>query len=61
MDAHRDATAIVYNRYGIIYMNCHLNVRTITTQRLVDRVVYNFVNQVVQAVLTGRPDIHRGP
>ena len=58
---HRDAAAVVGDGDRVVGVNGHVDGVAVTRQRLVDRVVHHLVDQVMQAVLTGGPDVHAGP
>ena len=56
----RDAAAVVDDRDRSVDVNRHVHLVAESGQGLVDRVVDDFVHEVVQAGRTGRPDVHRG-
>jgi hypothetical protein len=56
-----DAAAVVYDPDTAVGQQCHLDVGGVASHRLVDRVVHNFLDQVVQTALAGRADVHAGP
>ena len=56
---HRNTTAVVLHCDGVVFVDCYFDVVAITGQRFVDRVVNNFINQVVQPLRAYVSDIHR--
>src|SRR5690606_36610162 len=54
------STVILYSD-GIISMNGHEYIGTITSHRFVDRVIDYFINQVMQPFYTSISNIHGGP
>ena len=57
---HRNAAAVVDHRDGVVEVNGDVDFVGVTGQRFVDRVVHHFVDQMVQAHLAGRADVHGG-
>ena len=55
-----NTAAVVDHGNRVVEMNGYFNGVAIAGERFVDRVVDNFVNQMVQANLAGRTDVHRG-
>src|SRR4051794_6473501 len=54
-----DTTAVVGNGDAVVAVDDHVDLRTMTGERLVDRVVYNLEDHVVQAgSIVGITDIH---
>src|SRR6185437_6122097 len=60
-DAARDAAAVVDDAHATIGQQRDLDGVAVAGQRLVHGVVDHLVDQVVQAALAGRPDVHTGP
>ena len=60
VDVDRDAAAVVDDADAAVGQQRDLDVVAVAGQRLVDRVVDDLVDQVVQAALTGRADVHAG-
>ena len=58
---HRNAAAVINHRDRVVEVNHHFNRVAITCQRFIDRIINNFVNQVMESQLAGRSDVHRGP
>ena len=56
---HRNAATVIDHRDRVVDVNRDVNLLRIAGQRFVDGVVYYFVNQVMQAHLAGRADVHR--
>ena len=54
-----DAAAVVRDRHVAIFFHRDADLATETGQCFVDRVVDNFVNQMMKTIETGRSDIHR--
>ena len=42
-------------------MDGYVDVRCIAGERFIDRVIHHLVHQVMQALIAGRSDVHRGP
>ena len=57
----RDAAAVVDDAHSAVGLQRHLDVGRMAGQRLVDGVVDGLVDQMVQAALTGGPDVHARP
>ena len=55
----RNAAAVVDDRDRVVEMDRHFDRVAISGQRFVDRIVDDFVNQVVKTDLAGRTDVHR--
>src|SRR5688572_9539988 len=60
-DVGRYATTVIGNGNGAVGVNTDVDFGAVSGERLVDRVVYNFVDEVVKAVDSGRADIHSRP
>ena len=60
LNIYRDAPAVVSDGNGIARIDGHCDIRAVARQSLVNGVVHNLVDQVVQARLAGRADIHTG-
>ena len=56
---HRNAAAVIDHGDRVVDVDDGIDARRIAGQRLVDRVVDHFVDQVVQSHLAGRADVHR--
>ena len=56
----RDTAAVVDDLDTAVLKDPHINLAGIAGHRLVHRVVDNLPDQVVQASLTGGPDVHAG-
>ena len=61
LDAHRDAAAVVGDPDDLPREDFHLDVGAVASKRLVYRVVYNFIDQMMQAPGAGGADVHAGP
>jgi len=61
MHVDRDAAAVVADPHAAVGEQRDLDPRRVTVHRLVDGVVHDLLDEVVQAPLTGRPDVHPGP
>ena len=57
----RNAAAIVRNFHGAVGAEPHVDTCRVAGQRLVDRVVYHLVHQVVQTSRPRAPNVHAGP
>ena len=57
----RNAAAVVDDRDRIVFVDGDVDLSAIAGERFVNRIVHDFVNQVVQSHLSGRTDVHRGP
>ena len=60
MGIHRDATAVVGDRYRVVGGQRNLDVGGVAGHRLVHGVVQNLRRQVVQGVLVGAANEHAG-
>src|SRR5499426_690156 len=60
MVVHRDATAVVGHPDSAVREQGGLDPVTETGQRLVDGVVDHLVDEMMEAALTGRADVHAG-
>src|SRR5690554_7896809 len=59
MDIHRDTTAVILDRDGLIGVDDHADFRAVTRQSLVDGVIHQFKDHVVQAgAIVGIADVH---
>ncbi len=56
----RNAAAVVDDGDGVVDVDGDVDARGVSGQRLVHRVVHHLVDQVVQAQLAGRADVHGG-
>ena len=59
MDVDRDASAVVGDGHRAIVPNHDVNAVAVAGQRLVDRVVDDFVDQVMQSAEADIADVHR--
>ena len=59
-DGDRDAAPVVDHRDRAVGMDRHLDGVAVAGQGLVHRVVYDLVDEVMQAPRAGRPDVHPG-
>ena len=55
-----NASAVVDHAQCSVRKNRDFDSVAIPRESLVDRVVDNFINEVVKPALTGRPDVHSG-
>ena len=56
-----DAATVIDDPHGSVGQQGHLDPVAVAGQRLVDRVVHDLLDQVVQATLAGRADVHTRP
>jgi len=56
----RDSAAVVADRDAVVRVNDDFDVRAVAGERLVDRVVYDLVDQVVQPLRASGSDVHTG-
>ena len=56
----RDAAAVVDNGDGVVDMDGDVDAGRVAGERFVDGVVDDLVDEVVQPLLAGGPDVHRG-
>ena len=61
LDAYRNAAAIVHDSYGIVLIDGNLNGITISCQCLIDRIIYNLINQMVETSGRCAANIHARP
>jgi hypothetical protein len=59
-DVHRDARAPVRDAHRVVRPDDHLDLRVAAGEGLVDRVVHDLVDEVVEASLARRSDVHPG-
>ena len=55
---NRNASAIVHHANTVVRQDSDFNMAGISSQRLIDRVIDDFVDQVVQTTRTGGADVH---
>ena len=55
---HRDAAAVVDHAHAAILEHVHGDLTRVARERFVNRVINDFVHEVVQAALAGRTDVH---
>ena len=60
LNVDRDAASVVQNGNRISLVDRHLYMVAVACQRLVDRVVDDFIDQVVKTRHAGRADVHAG-
>src|SRR5438132_13172578 len=63
IDVHvidRNAAAVVDYRDGIVDVDADLNFVRVAGESFVDRIVNNFVDQVMESEFAGRADVHGG-
>src|SRR5688572_13734931 len=60
MDVDRNSTTVIDDGDGIIRMDEDFDLRRVTRERFVDRVVDYFVNEVVESSRGRAPDVHAG-
>jgi hypothetical protein len=58
---HGDPSAVVGDGHGVVLVDGHADRVAVASQRLVDRVVDDLVDQVVEPPGVRRPDVHGGP
>ena len=58
MKVYRDTTTIILNFNRIVLADGNLDIGTVSSEGLVDRVIYDLVDQVVQSLLTDVTDVH---
>jgi hypothetical protein len=61
MIVHRHPAPVILHLDRIVGQDPYVNMFAVTSQRLVDAVVYNLINQVVQPARTRAADIHTRP
>jgi hypothetical protein len=57
---HRDAAAVVDDGYRTVHMDRDVDLRAEAGQGFVDRVVHHLVDEVVESLGPGGPDVHAG-
>ena len=60
VDVHRNAATVIDHRDRVVLVNRDIDAVGETGERLIDRVVDHLVHEVMQAVLSRRPDVHGG-
>ena len=58
MHIHGDTAAVVFHRYRVVLVDGHFYICAVACHRLVDRVVYRLVNQVMQTLFANIADVH---
>ena len=58
MHADRDSAAVVGHGRRAVCFKCYVNGVAVARKMLVHRIVYNFINQMIQAFPRGTSDIH---
>ena len=58
MEIRRNTPTVVLNRNRVIFVDIDFDIRTISGQCLVYRVVHHLVDQVVQPFYADVPDVH---
>lgn len=58
MHADRDSAAVVSHGRRAVCFKCYVNGVAVARKMLVHRIVYNFINQMIQAFPRGTSDIH---
>ncbi len=61
VDFNRNTTAVIRDCAGVVHVEGDLDPVAITGHRFIDRVVDDFVNQMVQTADIGGTDIHGRP
>jgi len=60
VDTGGDPPAVVIYAYGVIFENSDDNIFAIPCEGFIDRVIHDFVDQVVETFYTDVPDVHGG-
>jgi hypothetical protein len=58
MDIYRNSAAVVDDLNRAIFHQSHMHFGAISSERLVNCVIDDFIDEVVEAALTGGADIH---
>ncbi len=58
MNIGRNAAAVIQHSDALIFMDCYFNPVTETGQSFVDRIVYNFINEVVKRFAVCSANVH---
>src|SRR5690606_1274477 len=58
MNADRNSTSVIFNRYAVIFFNGNDDMITKTSESFIDAVVNNFPNEMMKPAGTRRTDIH---
>ena len=58
VEVGRDTPAVIPDGNRIVFVDRHIDIRTISGERLVDRVVHDLVDQVVESLFADVTDIH---
>ncbi len=61
MHVHRDPAAVVDHGDRVVDVDGDVDLGAVACQGLINGVVHDLVDQVVQADLASRADVHRGP
>ena len=58
MDTDRESTAVIHDANGAVFAQGYINLCAETSERFVNGIVDNLIDQVMQAAYIGRADIH---
>ena len=58
LNINRNATPVVFDRHRIVSVNRHFNFTAITGQCFIDRIIHNFIYEVMQSPRRGRSYVH---
>ena len=58
MRTNRNTASVIFNGHAAIFVNCNIDGGAITSERFVDRVIYNFVDKMVQGFDIRAAHIH---
>ena len=61
LDTHRDTPAVIGNPDDVPREDIHLNMGAVPRQGFINGVIYNFIDQVMEALGAGRADVHARP
>ncbi len=56
----RNAAPVVGHGDRVVDVDGYVYVRRIAGQRFIDGIIHHLVHQVMQTLVAGRPDVHRG-
>ena len=60
MLGHGNTHAVIPHTHAFIFVNGHFDAVATAGQRLINRVIYNFVDEVMECLNVCAPDIHAG-
>jgi hypothetical protein len=60
MNINRNPTSIVLNADHIVFFQNNKDLGTVTLEGFVDRIIDDFIDEMMETVYSSRPNIHAG-